>query len=165
MIKSLIKNIRQKPKSTRDNIALGLAGVFTAIISMIWLYNLPARYSALEEEHKEKESSGFASLFSGFKDQFASVKEATPEEVEPTSTIDIQDNRTNVGDGNVPIQDWALQNTSNVENSTTSSSSVSQYGFATSSQKVQSTESSNRPIRIITISNASTTATSSAPGQ
>lgn len=83
MIKRLVKNIRQKPKSSRDNIALSIAVMVTVFVVAVWLYHAPARYSAIEEKHEsvgEHEAKpGFSTFFDSIKDQVDDVKETVVE--------------------------------------------------------------------------------------
>ena len=79
MIKRLIKNIRRQPKHTRDKIALGVAGSFTAVIFAVWVYNVPARLSAISQEHEKDTAPVFSQLFDQIGSQLSSVKEAVSE--------------------------------------------------------------------------------------
>lgn len=80
MIKRFIRNLRQKPKTTRDMIALVFAGSFTALVSLVWLYNFPSKIPALGEVVKKDDKPAFSDFFSDFKDQVATVKESSVEE-------------------------------------------------------------------------------------
>ncbi|MCA9360726.1 hypothetical protein H6785_01875 [Candidatus Nomurabacteria bacterium] len=105
MIKSLLRNIRQRSKSSRDNIAFSLAALFTALIFTVWLSQAPARYAAIDKRHgqsepsEESRSPGFASFFSDVRKQVASLKSSviaeeetsvTEEPVSDTSSIYIE---------------------------------------------------------------------------
>ncbi len=89
MIKHLLKNIRKKPKAVRDNIAMGIAGTFTALVFSFWLYNVPEKFSAIQENDNE---SSFFSLFSNIKEQAAVVAS------EDVSESDETDSRVNAAD-------------------------------------------------------------------
>lgn len=161
MVKQLLKDLRKKPKNTRDNIALGVAGFFTGIVAIVWMYHLPSMYSSVES----KDDDSFFGLFSDLKDQLATVEETKKVEPSPTSTVMIQDNRLNVGENNVPVQDWALPAESDTNNPATSTATSSQSDFILSSSSRTRTEGDGtRPIRIITTSNATST-TPSVSGQ
>ncbi len=104
MIKGWIRKIRQKPKHVRDNIALLLALIFTSGVTAVWLYNAPARYSAIGEKYAETEdaekSPGFANIFSGVGEQFASLKEVfssmatTTDNSEATGSVQVEASST-----------------------------------------------------------------------
>ncbi len=90
MLKRLIKNIRQKPKYVRDNIALMIAFVITSGIFSVWLYNAPARYAEIDNRQGQvsvlkEDKVGFAGVFSNIGKQFASIKEAVITNVASTS--------------------------------------------------------------------------------
>jgi hypothetical protein len=87
VIRRLLKNLRQKPKATRDSIAFSVAGSFTAIIFVVWLYQLPSRIDQMKSEH-EGGQSGFAQLFTSIKDQFGTGEEVvTEDEIEGGTTL------------------------------------------------------------------------------
>jgi len=168
MLKKIIKNIRQKPKAVRDNIALGIAGVFTAMIVMVWAIDMPARYSEIQQNQADDESTSFFNLFSNFKEQLATAEEATPDENATTSTQVI---KSEIDGQDVPVEDWALQGVSGVgttsQNRATSSvaTATTTAAFATSSDTVTNNETNPRAIRIVTVNKASTTSTSSTTSQ
>jgi len=84
MIKRLLKSIRQKPKSSRDNIAFSIASLFSGLILIAWLYNAPVRHMAIEERYRETEAesskASFSSFFGNLTDQMASLKDSVSSE-------------------------------------------------------------------------------------
>ncbi|NCT01882.1 hypothetical protein GW766_01345 [Candidatus Parcubacteria bacterium] len=84
MIKRLLRNIRQKPKAVRDNIALGVAGVFTAAVFSVWAYNFPSKVASLASEspaNVAEDAVGFTDFFTDIRDQLATLKKAEDEEL------------------------------------------------------------------------------------
>ena len=96
MLKKVIRNIRQRPKGTRDGFAFGFAFTFSLMIFAVWAFNLPTKIAAIEESYSIREGedvgSSFGGIFSGMKEQFANVVESvqvatsTNNEVMPVST-------------------------------------------------------------------------------
>jgi len=136
MIKRLIRNIRQKPKSTRDAIALGGSAVFSLLILTIWIYNTPSRMAAIESSYEtggESEGSSFGSLFSGIKDQFASAIDSidlatSTDEAEMEEDVQVREfNR-----------DLVMPNIQN---------DIEVTGAASSTSSVDETESDNSPVK------------------
>ena len=76
MIKRLLKTVRRQPKAVRDKIAMGLAGVFTALVATVWLYGSPDRFSASSELSTTESPPAFSQFFSNIGDQLAAVKES-----------------------------------------------------------------------------------------
>lgn len=145
MLRRLIRNIRQKPKPVRDHIALGVAGIFTALIFTVWLYHTPAKFSSVAEDQKPAEdTSGFADLFGRMKDQWASVKESVPTEAEISSETEEQ----------IPVVMPVIEATT----STSSAPTMSVAATSSASEESVATTSAPRAIRIVTVSSASSTA-------
>lgn len=85
MIKRLLRNLRQKPKIVRDNIALGIASTFTFIVGSFWLYNFSAIHG-VNTASETKNTPAFSGLFSDFKDQIATIKESAQNELNQQAT-------------------------------------------------------------------------------
>ncbi|MEY3783989.1 MAG: hypothetical protein RLZZ230_311 [Candidatus Parcubacteria bacterium] len=174
MIKHLLKSIRKKPKAARDNIAMSIAGVFTVFIAIVWIYHLPAWYSAIEEKHSGKEAPGFSDIFGDFKDQFASAEKSksTPTAEQASSTTPIITSELG-GGPEVPVENWAMPKAtgSDGNNFSTTSASSSEAAAPTNSAPLTKdptpNEETSRPVRIITTSNAepTTATTTAAAGQ
>ncbi|MEN9922276.1 MAG: hypothetical protein RL097_553 [Candidatus Parcubacteria bacterium] len=150
MIKRILRNLRTKPKSVRNNIALGIAGTFTALVFSVWLYHFPNKISSLTEfsqSNKNKNTAEFTDFFGQVKDQIATLNEATENEV-ATTTSAANEN------------DWRKEYTvatSSVELFTTASttmlasSTLLQEEISSSTVAATSTPAI-RPIRIVTTS-------------
>ncbi len=157
MIKRLLRNIRQKPKVVRDNIALGIAGMFTAIVFSIWVYHFPSKIAALTDSTQSDKGEGspaFTDFFGEIKDQIATLNEATDGNPvdSATSSVDLATSTSN-------WQEYFNPATSTAEMATgTSSVAASSTAFlietSTSSVPTSPTTSIEvfRPIRIVTTS-------------
>lgn len=177
MIKRLLRNLRQKPKAVRDNIALGIAGVFTFIVGSFWLYNFPATHS-LSTALEADDDPAFSGLFSDFKEQVATIKESGQKETENQATGTAESTVTRE---RVDISEFYPQATRAASVSTTSSSlnttaSSSSFGFSTTSTSQTTQFNTNtepysppsetaRSIRIVTTNSAASTSASTTPGQ
>ncbi|MCB9812054.1 hypothetical protein H6778_00125 [Candidatus Nomurabacteria bacterium] len=100
MLKRLIRQIRQKPKGVRDNIALGTAGVFTFLVFTVWLYHAPSRFTSEASLSRDDGTAGFTQIFDTLQEQVANVKEsvsaateASPEEPIPSNPLQAQIDR------------------------------------------------------------------------
>jgi hypothetical protein len=175
MIKRLIRNIRQKPKAIKDNIALGIAGVFTAIVGSFWLYNFPTTHS-LQIATEADETAGFSGLFSDFKDQMATLKESAQESSNQQATGTPE---SSIFREQIDIKEFypPVLNATNPTTTLDDTASTTPFGFSTESAATgteqntvtdgynsQPTESS-RPIRIVTTNNAASTSASTTSGQ
>lgn len=151
MIKRILRNLRMKPKSVRNNIALGIAGTFTALVFSVWLYHFPNKITSLTEfsqSNKNENTAEFTDFFGQVKDQIATLNEATGDEVAATTTSVANEN------------DWRKEYTvatSSVELFTTASttmlasSTLLQEEISSSTVAATSTPTI-RPIRIVTTS-------------
>lgn len=153
MIKSLIKNIRRQPKATRDKIALGVAGLFTTAVFMIWLYHMPTKISSIAAEHQSDESSpGFSQLFKEIGGQISSVKEAISESVPEEEGATENDPQSDSG-----VEDWYLGD----HYSSSSKTAISDVSTSTQSLNAneQYSDTSVRTVRVVATS-SSTASTS-----
>lgn len=91
MLKRFLRNLRQKPKPVRDQIALGAAGVFTAAVFVVWVYHFPNQISSqgAEAQKNLEASPGFSQFFSSFKEQFSAAKESFFEVVEEEPAVQL----------------------------------------------------------------------------
>lgn len=143
MLRKLIVKLRRQPKPVRDNIAMALAGVFTAFIFTIWAYHLPVRMSAMDQNVKADTTESFSHIFDKMSEQVAAVKEALPEK--PASEVTPSES-----ENEYPAE---------VESGTA-------FSISTTSEPVASTSTDYtykpepKPVRIITTNNASNTASS-----
>jgi len=85
MIRSTLIKIRRKPKYVRDNIALGIAGTFTAAVFAVWFLNTPTEFLQKGAAVAEESPRAFSTFFQQIGKQFASVKESLPDPT-PTTT-------------------------------------------------------------------------------
>lgn len=79
MLHKTLDSIRQKPRSVRDQYALGIAVCCTVLIGGVWTLSLPSRFSqtaALGNASTTESASPFSGLINQFKDQFKSAKAA-----------------------------------------------------------------------------------------
>ena len=160
MIKHILRNLRQQPKGVRDNIALGIAVVFTSMVAIGWLYSLPMKVPTQTESIAGEKQPGFTALFSGIKSQLAGIGEAdTGQETVSTTKSDFIDSDYQVvmPDGDVTPK------TSFFASSSTSTATTTTDSEVASSTTTSTTTSGLRPIRIVTTNDipATSTATSS----
>lgn len=175
MIKRLLRNLRQKPKAIRDNIALSIAGIFTAVVGSFWLYNFPATHS-LEATVEADDAASFSNLFSDFKDQVASLKEATQEEAgqQAMGTLDssVSRERTDIKEFDPPVSNattsttsfGAATSTSPLDFSIESATTATPNNTVNSSSKSPQLEPS-QSIRIVTINGSAATSASTTLNQ
>jgi len=81
MIKSFLIKLRQKPKHVRQQVALGVASVFTAVVAIFWLTSLPDTVKVLSNAAPEG-----ANAFSSFTDKINEQIEAAKENAPKVST-------------------------------------------------------------------------------
>lgn len=158
MIRKLLTNIRQKPKPVRDKIALGIASGFTAVIFVVWIFQMSIGTDALNENLNGEESDLITQFIDDVKGQVASVtdsvKEVAPNEAaySGTSTGEEGGNPASYG------------NTAATQSATTTNTDVYTYSttthtFSTTSVTASPTAPKAREVRIVTTSDASTSPT------
>ncbi len=75
MLISFLRHIRSKPKAVRNNYAMLLAGVFTAVVALVWGFtSLQMPAVSIQTTAEETKSAPFANLFGQLKDQLAAAK-------------------------------------------------------------------------------------------
>lgn len=151
MLRRLIRSVRKKSKGTRDNIALGIAVMFTGVVAVTWLYHWPMGAESMSAEVSQTtEKSAFADLFSSFKDQFSELKEESAsikkEAEEKSLASDLAPEPVATGAPSVSYE-------SSMENSSTGT--IASQTTTTSGQM----ESVPQPIRIVTTHKPTSTAT------
>lgn len=157
MIKRLLRNLRQQPKGVRDNIALGIAVVFTSMVAFGWLYSLPMRVADRTGAATAEEQPGFTALFKGIKDQVAGVKEAITTDVAPASADrEVIDEEYQVVMPQAALQKNASPAVTTVAATTTATTTESWQDRATSSTV---TLEPVRSIRIVTTNTAASSST------
>lgn len=151
MIKSFIRNIRRQPKWKRDNIAFGIAGTFTAVIFVVWLYHMPARISAISNKSSDdKSSASFSQLFSEVKSQASTIKASVSGNTDVKNNNDVIEAENN------------FSSDTNSSSETTNSSSTSQV---VASSSLQLSSSTLREARIATTSSSSSVSNTEADNQ
>ena len=85
MIKRIIRNLRRKPKTVRNQFALFFAGTVTALVAFVWAAQIPDRLLSSSvndraDSDKYKRSPSLTGLFDVFKKQTATVKDAESDE-------------------------------------------------------------------------------------
>ncbi|MCA9355395.1 hypothetical protein KC865_02480 [Candidatus Kaiserbacteria bacterium] len=172
MIKRLIRAIRRKPKGVRDNIALSIAGSFTAVVFMVWLYHMPARNAALVELQNDDSSPGFFKMFQGVEGQISAVKEAVKGEAEPVSEGTLRNAERKIE--NEPAFYGFIEASSSVATTTTSTysgttsdatdSSTSSVGI-NETKTTPTVVSPPREVRIVTVPDVGENSSTTAPNE
>ncbi|MFT7644449.1 MAG: hypothetical protein ACI9BF_000093 [Candidatus Paceibacteria bacterium] len=80
MFKRFVKNIRRKPKTARNKIALIIASVFTTCVFVVWLYNIPNRLSVITDTKNKDSSPIFSQLFDEIGDNLSSIKNSVSDD-------------------------------------------------------------------------------------
>ncbi len=158
MLKRFLRDVRQKPKGVRDNIALASAAIFTALVFSVWLYHFPSKVETLvAREEAAKDDPAFTSFFSGMKEQLANLQGAKEEAVVVTTEEEVgssyQDPFASTVAATSSLDSFLFATSTPTSSSTTVVATTSQ-------EAVPVLINAPREIRIITVS-ASTTATTS----
>lgn len=74
MIKRLLRQLRKKPKTTRDTIAFSVAVFFTGTVTLVWLYYTPKSIGNLNQ-NLEVAGSPFANFFDTAKRQISETRQ------------------------------------------------------------------------------------------
>jgi hypothetical protein len=84
MLKRAIRSLRNKPKTLRNNIAMGVAGLFTFGVFVVWQLFAGMLQDATPDGVlvQTEDAAGFSNFFDRLGDQAASVKKAFSEAVE-----------------------------------------------------------------------------------
>lgn len=166
MIKRLIRTIRRQPKGKRDSIAMGIAGVFTAMVFMVWIYNMPERFASIAEKNSNDSSPGFSQLFSEVSSQASAIKASISGEEDIKAGFEEVEPESQTVDGF-----WSEATTSPilVAASTTVTSSPNQasstVSTSSSTPAQQPATVSPREVRIVTTSSSSLATTTTAEEQ
>ncbi len=149
MIRSTLRYIRQKPKAVRNQCALALASLFTALVAVVWfMAQVPT--SGTEVNNGPLVETGdysrpFANLFKQAKEQWAAAGGAV-------STSTALEATKLESSGTMTITPETMADLVETEGDWTASATV-----------VVSTTSSYREIQIMTAPRATTTASSTTP--
>jgi predicted PurR-regulated permease PerM len=84
MIKSLLIKLRQKPKHVRQQVALGVATVFTSIVAIFWLTSLPNTVKSISSAVPEG-ANAFSSFTDKINDEIQTVKDYSASRVATTT--------------------------------------------------------------------------------
>jgi recombination DNA repair RAD52 pathway protein len=161
MLKSALRYIRQKPKAVRNQYALALSSLFTAIVAFFWLASGSSSLDKAGSTLKAPEgNTPFSNLIKQAKDQFASSKAALTKAEQATSspaTTTVNSNSEEMilsAETLEGVDQTDRSTTTTVSASTTNNNSFSFSGndTATSAPVMQYIE-----VQIATSSNASAT--------
>lgn len=91
-MKQWLTRLQRRPLQQRQAIAVGVAGVLTAMIALVWVVSLPERFAQLSNTSPmiERESAVMR-LFAGVREQVGAVRAAL---VEPPPLAPAQPNTT-----------------------------------------------------------------------
>lgn len=81
MIKKFLIQLRQQPKHIRDNVALIIAGSFTALVGVVWAYQIPNSFKNIEIDQEASPTGAFSSIFDEIQKETDELKALIPEEV------------------------------------------------------------------------------------
>lgn len=153
MIKHLLRNLRQQPKGTRDNVALGIAVAVTSVVAMGWLYGFPMKTHIQTEVITGEEKPGFTALFSDIKNQLAGIGDiVTEQEISSTTRSGV------ISDYQIVMPSSATSSKSSFFTSLSTSTATSTVDNEAASSTATSTASSaSRSIRIVTTNDIPTT--------
>lgn len=89
MIGRVFKHVRSKPKGVRDQYAFWIAAVFTGLIILMWVWQLPDRFeetsgTVVNREEAESEPA-FGGLLDQFSDRISNIREEVSEFTATTS--------------------------------------------------------------------------------
>ena len=154
MFKRLIKNIRRKPKATRNRIALVVASVFTACIFAVWLYHIPNSLSTLADENSKDSAPFFSQFIDEIGDNISTMKSSVSDDIDSEKIL--VDSESEILDEQ---SEGAMDISSTSSAVTPPETASADFDFSPSSSSVVPT-STVRAIRIITT--GSSTATKSA---
>ena len=95
-MRSFLRNIRSKPKSVRNQYALGISLTFTGLVAAVWLFtgmNLDDNTVANVEK---SDASPFGNLTKQIKEQWATARESLTEEATTTASTTIVEDPLNL---------------------------------------------------------------------
>lgn len=88
MIRKTILKIRRQPKYVRNNIAMGLAGSFTAVVFVIWAYHIPSQLDEIDNGKNANENGLMSQFMDNVGKQVSSIKDAIPENLENITEVE-----------------------------------------------------------------------------
>jgi len=90
MLKRAIRNIRRKPKAVRDQYALWVAVIFTAIIIIIWFATVSSRFASVTDTSPEdaavpvQEPESFTDMIGGLREEIQNISQASSSQTDIT---------------------------------------------------------------------------------
>lgn len=126
MIKRALRHIRQKPKAVRDQYALAIASIFTAIVIMVWLATGVAD-TRTDDSTVQAGNTPFSNLIKQAKDQFVASKASLVETQKAANASSTDDLSTSTSAGDMILSPETLEGFSQ---SSTSTSTKDQSGKA-----------------------------------
>jgi hypothetical protein len=170
MIRRFLLYLRQKPKPFRDNVAVGVAVSFTAVVALIWSTGVPERFETIARTSIEASEQPIFSQFSSkIGEQLAQVKQVVSATTEGANTS----TGTEASPENNSLEESSGEEWRALFNETDSSPQVdnlyfegnsSSTGEITSTSSVSATSSvsltGERVVRLVPISTGSTTSSS-----
>jgi hypothetical protein len=154
MFKRFIKNIRRKPKTIRNKVALVTASLFTTCIFVVWLYHIPNHLSAVTSNNDKDSSPIFSQLLDKIGDNISSVKNAVSDDL---------NSEKNLVDSESEIIDEQYEETAKISSTSSAvtppEAGATEFYFSPGSENI-APSSTVRAIRITTT--GSSTATKSA---
>ncbi len=134
MFKSALRYIRQKPKAVRNQYALALSSLFTAVVFFIWLASGTSSLDKTSSSLKATEvSTPFSNLIKQAKEQFASSKVALTKAEQATSS-----STASTTSGEMILSPETLEGVEQT-NWSTSTATTTNFGFSANSKATTST--------------------------
>lgn len=161
MIRKTLLHLRQKPKSIRNNVAMGIAGAVTFMVFLVWASYIPERFSVLSSAPiANPDKAIFSNFFDLIGRQFANVGDSVAPEVVDPEVFSEQNILSGSGDElSASGEDWK-QFFSEPEKSfasTGSSSVLSGALVSTTSSTTGPAPSQERVVRLVPVSANSVT--------
>lgn len=88
-MRSFLRNIRSKPKSVRNQYALGISLTFTGLVAAAWLFTGMNLDEATVANVETNDTSPFGNLTNQIKEQWATARESLTEEATSTASTTV----------------------------------------------------------------------------
>lgn len=158
MLKSALRYIRQKPKAVRNQYALALSSLFTAMVVFVWLASGGSGLQQAGSSLKASEgSTPFSNLIKQAKDQFASSKAALTKAEQATSSTDTSTTTSTSGEMILSAETLEGIDQASWATSTTASTTSTNFGFSEPSSATSSATIEYIEVQIATTTSASAT--------
>ena len=78
MLIHFLRHARRRPRAVREQYALGIAGVFTGVVALVWAFALPDSPAEQARRVAEQENSAppFSAFMSGIGEQVAATRDS-----------------------------------------------------------------------------------------